>query len=551
MKILPSKEKFVGGYHFTKDPMNPEYYAPEEILHMKYPNPADVYYGKGPLAAAVLAADAHQGMSDYEYNLLMNNAIPPSALMTEQSLNDTQVQKIKDEWNAKYRGPRNAGKLPLLQGGLDIKRFSLTPKEMGYLLGRKINRTEIAAVFGVPMSLLTAEDIKAAPVMGQVVGGTAYARRSIRPRCIRIEQKLNEQLLPLYDPKLFVAFDNPVPEDKAAALLEREKNLGMGYTTINEERLEDNREPVPWGETPWLPMNLAPVGSERPTSVSSSPSLSWGVSPGVRERPPFVKWLDPDDLPRSKDSLASILRQVFNTQGKEVAGNMPKAFASLHGARLFSNKAIRDWLLNEDKWNKILAGLSKNDIAKLVAAGGKRGMRQLRLGLTFDVDSPEAQAFVKKHSFKFAKAVNEETNDKLRLHFSQGLAAGETTTELRKRVMENVFGNEITRNRAEMIARTEAARAMMAGTEEAWKSAGVVMGKEWNGAADMCEFCQAMNAQFGPGTGGVSLGSTFVEDGVDVHGVDGGTMTMSYGSISYPPIHPNCRCDLLPVLKEA
>ena len=178
-------------------------------------------------------------------------------------------------------------------------------------------------------------------------------------------------------------------------------------------------------------------------------------------------------------------------------------------------------------------------------------MRQLAMGLTFDVDSPETQAFVKKHSFKFAEAVNKETNEKLRLHFAQGLAAGETTTEIRKRVLDNVFGSQITRNRAEMIARTESARAMMAGTEEAWKSAEVVTGKEWNGASDMCEFCQAMNNKFGPGTGGVSLGGTFVKQGTTVTGVDGGTLGTDYGAIPYPPIHPNCRCDLIPVIEEA
>ena len=317
MRILPSKERFVDGYEFVKDPMKKERYEPEEIVHMKYPNPADVHYGKGPLAAAALAADAHQGMSSYEYNLLMNNAIPPSALTTEQSLTVDQVKKIKDEWNAQYRGPHNAGKLSILQGGLSVEKYALSPKEMGYLLGRKVNRTEIAAIFGVPMSLLTVEDIKSAPVMGMVVGSTAYARRTIRPRCMRIEQKLNEQLLPLYDPKLFVAFDNPVPEDRAAATLEREANLRMGYTTINEERLEDNREPVPWGDTPWLPMNLAPVGEPRATSAQQeaiSPSLSGhGADSQVGSMP--VKWLDPDTLPRPKDSLAGVLRSVFKRQG--------------------------------------------------------------------------------------------------------------------------------------------------------------------------------------------------------------------------------------------
>lgn len=556
MKILPSKERFIDGYEFTRDPMNKERYEPEEIMHMKYPDPANVHYGKGPLAAAALAADAHQGMSEYEYNLLMNNAIPPSALTTEQSMTQDQVDRVKKEWNAQYRGPRNAGKLSILQGGLKVEKYALSPKEMGYLLGRKVNRTEIAAIFGVPMSLLTVEDVKAAPVMGVVVGSTAYARRTIRPRCRRIEEKMNEQLLPLYDPKLFVAFDNPVPEDRAAATTEREANLRMGYTTINEERLEDNREPVAWGDTPWLPANLVSIGSTGQASLSFSPSLSRGVNAPDGTHPPFSKYLDPDDLPRPKDSLAGIIREVFKRQEREIVDKV-KNFAEANAnnsllhedmeneitaakIKAFVKTKIDDWLLNEDKWNKELARLSKKDMAKLIGAGGRRGIEQLGIDMAFDIDSPEAQAFIKKHSYKFSKAVNQETNDKLRLHFGQGLEAGETIVELRKRVMEKVFGNEITRNRAEMIARTESARAMMAGTEQAWVGSGVVMAKEWSGATDMCEFCQAMNAQFGPGTGGIGLGKSFVGQGEDVHGVEGGTMTMSYGAISYPPIHPNC-----------
>jgi len=39
-------------------------------------------------------------------------------------------------------------------------------------------------------------------------------QNAILPRLRRIEQKLNEKMLPLFDDKLFVAFDNPVADDK-------------------------------------------------------------------------------------------------------------------------------------------------------------------------------------------------------------------------------------------------------------------------------------------------------------------------------------------------
>ncbi len=546
MKIVPDKQSFIKGYLYGRNRAKAIAFEPDEIIHMKYANPQNMFYGMGPLAAAAIAADAGVAMNVHEYSLLKNNAIPPSALETEQSMTPDQIKRVKTEWNAAYRGPEKAGRLAIFQGGLKPSRLSLTPKEMGYLTGRKITTEEIAAIFGVPMSKLKVGDVKAAPAAGMYYGNITYQRDTIQPKLRRIDQKLNEQLLPMYDDKLFCAFDNPVGEDKDFRLKERESNLKNGYSSINQERLRDNQEAVPWGDVPILPTNVMPLGDEVPSSTQSSFSLSF--SDGGRANmfgPASVyKFLDPDDLPRPKDSLAGILRQIFRRQRTEIAGKMPKGLTQLDRALTQHDtaKAVGDpsWLLNEDKWNKELARFSKTDMAKLVDAGGKRGMRQLGLGLSFDVDSPETQAFVKKHSFKFASAVNKETNDKLRLHFAQGLEAGETVIELRQRVMEKVFGNEITRNRAEMIARTESARAMMAGTEQAWKSAGVVVSKEWNGASDMCEFCQAMNAQFGPGTGGISLGGTFVDGGTDVQGVDGGVLSMNYGPVNYPPIHPNC-----------
>ena len=335
----------------------------------------------------------------------------------------------------------------------------------------------------------------------------------------------------MFDTKLFVAYDSPVGVDQEFRLKERESNLKTGYSSINQERAKDNQEPVEYGDVPILPANMVPLGTTLSPSLSGArATLTSGSSPVLS------KELQPEDLPRPKDSLAKVLRDVFKSQASEIA------------SKVKSTKAAWDkWLIDEAKWNEKLVKLSKTDMTKLVGAGGKRGLEQLGMSIAFDVSSPEVQAFVKKHSYKFAKSVNKETNAKLRLHFSQGMKEGETITQLRKRVAEKVFGNEITRNRAEMIARTESARAMMAGTEQAWLGTGTVSSKEWSGATDMCEFCQAMNAKFGPGTGGIALGETFVKQGEDVTANEQ-VLSTDYGAIEYPPLHPNCRCDLLPVV---
>jgi hypothetical protein len=86
---------------------------------------------------------------------------------------------------------------------------------------------------------------------------------TIKPRLIRMEEKLNEKLTPKFDDKLFVSFDDPVPLDKDHRLREKETNLKTGYSSINMEREQDNKDSVPWGDKPILNQNLVPLG-ERP-----------------------------------------------------------------------------------------------------------------------------------------------------------------------------------------------------------------------------------------------------------------------------------------------
>jgi hypothetical protein len=84
--------------------------------------------------------------------------------------------------------------------------------------------------------------------------------KAIFPRLQRRDEKLNEQLLPLYDPsgRLFVASEDPVPYNQEIAWRQQELDLKYGILTINEVRQDRGLAPVPWGATPWLPVNWAP-----------------------------------------------------------------------------------------------------------------------------------------------------------------------------------------------------------------------------------------------------------------------------------------------------
>lgn len=94
-----------------------------------------------------------------------------------------------------------------------------------------------------------------------------FARNAVRPRLIKIEQKLNEKLLPRYDARLFVKFDNPVPEDVQFKLDERIKNVQTGIVSINEARDDMHMNPIKGLEKPIIPVNYQTVEALLTTSV--------------------------------------------------------------------------------------------------------------------------------------------------------------------------------------------------------------------------------------------------------------------------------------------
>jgi hypothetical protein len=95
-------------------------------------------------------------------------------------------------------------------------------------------------------------------------GNTEYNMDTIAPRCIRFEEKINERLMPMFDDRLFVMFDNPVGDDEAFALTERESNLKTGLVSINEERMKLGMEEVEWGKYQIMTTNSAPYDGTKP-----------------------------------------------------------------------------------------------------------------------------------------------------------------------------------------------------------------------------------------------------------------------------------------------
>ena len=121
------------------------------ILQFTLFHPLNDHYGLSPMEAAASAIDIHNAASGWNKALLDNAARPSGALVYAgppgATLGTEQFERLKAELEASFQGAANAGRPLLLEGGLDWKPLSMTPKDMDFMEAKSSAAREIALAF--------------------------------------------------------------------------------------------------------------------------------------------------------------------------------------------------------------------------------------------------------------------------------------------------------------------------------------------------------------------------------------------------------------------
>jgi HK97 family phage portal protein len=160
MRVILGGDGWPEAYEYTVGADKHIFYQNEKqppILHLKLFDPLDDQYGMSPLSAGQMALDTHNVAGSWNKALLDNSARPSGALVYSSdgaNMSDTQFDRLKDELESAFQGSMNAGRPILLEGGLDWKPLSMSPKDMDFMEAKGMAAREIALAFGVPPLLL-------------------------------------------------------------------------------------------------------------------------------------------------------------------------------------------------------------------------------------------------------------------------------------------------------------------------------------------------------------------------------------------------------------
>ena len=225
MKVIPGLDGWPEGYEYTVCGRSVRFVEDvldgvRPILHVRLFHPVNDHYGMSPIEAAATAIDIHNTASGWNKALLDNSARPSGALVyaaANGQMTEEQFARLKGELETSFQGARAAGRPLLLEGGLDWKPLSLTPKDMDFIEAKNVAAREIALAIGVPPMLLAIPGDNT--YSNYQEAQRAFWRQTVLPLVNRTARALSSWLAPAF------ALGNSAPRSRPPSALELKPDL--------------------------------------------------------------------------------------------------------------------------------------------------------------------------------------------------------------------------------------------------------------------------------------------------------------------------------------
>lgn len=566
---LPDPYNYVSAYQYNLDGKRYNL-PPENIIHFKTFNPKSDILGTGTIEAVRTSAETDLYAREYNKAFFENSAQPGVILEYPGELKKEDQERLKSQWVEEYGGFKRNFRTAVASNGLKIQKLEMSHTDMEFIEQRRFSRDEILSIFRVPKTILgILEDANFASAK---TANYVFALRTILPKMRAIKDTLNEFYLPLFgDESLEFELRNPVPEDRTELVMYYNAGLQNGWLTQNEIRRMEGLGELEDGNVTFLPFSLAPASKPKESKtvegiISKEQSIS-AMAKDIAEsllnaevniknkEAKKVKALDKlrnttmdgkkfEEMGLKKSNAALKRGKKFEKQFKVTSDKLfeeqkKRAIDNLHDELNKKTwKATFD-VLDEDAELQATIDLFTPLMRSLVEAEGQAAYDYLGIDDTFDISRPNIAKFIKQNTKKLAGSMTQTTVSELRAQIVAGLEQSESVNQLTQRIVDYSGFNEA---RSQMIALTEVSRGQNQAEVEAWKESEIVASIVWYTALDerVDEDCNALHGKE------VDLGDKFLSE-QDLEELQLGNYD---GAIEAPPLHPNCRCVLLPVVSS-
>ena len=215
----------------------------EEVLHIPGLG-FDGLVGYSPIAMARNAVGMTMACEEYGASFFANGASPSGVLEHPGVLKDPA--KVRDSWNAVYRGTGNAHKVAVLEEGMKYQQIGIPPEEAQFLETRKFQLDEIARLYRIPPHMIG--DLEKSSFNNIEQQSMEFVKYTLDPWVIRWERAMQKALfLPEEKKQYFLKFNvnGLMRGDYESRMTGYSIGRQNGWLSANDIREMEDMNPVP------------------------------------------------------------------------------------------------------------------------------------------------------------------------------------------------------------------------------------------------------------------------------------------------------------------
>lgn len=566
-------------------------FSNDELVRYRFIDPDDPLRGFAPVDVANLAINQDFKAGKYNLGLLTNQAVPSGIIQIEdRAWDEATIKRVKKQWDREHKGSERQGRIGWLMGGMTFQSIGLAMRDLDYIEGRRFNREEILATFGVPPAEVGVHDFS--NYANAREQGRKFWQNTLIPLLVMYEEVLESQFFQVHFPEVVGFFDLTNVEDLEENLeiksqvAQRLFAMGVPFTDINERlQMGFNTEGRPWLDQGVRGLAQVSVGTiqEEPAPALPAPAGSVEIfEPVTGGRPRIAKQSQAErrrvfrgnydlktvqniqrtrervrayfkaEAARVASALEANYQEIFNRNKADIKSVMEKYDRLKKGIREYEKRKnlfkvlvrayaktltsdIEELVFSFDESQDALRPIAEAEIAAMLADGGM-SVAEIA-GLTFNTEAPGAIKAVDKRinnivDFRGSGIhIPQESFNRVRESIIASIQEGDSVGLASQRIRNLYEG--FSDQRALVIAQTEMGYAFNTGAFELYGQAGIPQ-HEWlsAGDADVRDSHLAAEAH-----GPIPVGETFPNGLQYPNDPAGG-----------PEEVVNCRCTTAPVV---
>lgn len=282
----------------------------EDVVDYRFPHPEDPYgWGMSPLKACYAQAELTSKFTKFGNDLMDNRARIDGMFIPADDMGAEMARKAEDQFAQRFGNNRAGGVwFSPTKGTFVPTRYA--PTDLGPMEVDKNTTSRLCRAFSIPEPLMSANESTFSNMDKAL---QFHAKFATTPRILQNEQRMNERICPLFDDRLFLAADNPIPEDNEFELKKVQVAMSGKVLTPNE-----TREALGFEEMAGEGMDDLPATDEELQQQQLDAKAAQQT---------------PDDKSEEDDTPAPVEKAVFDTArlidiNKAVtAGDMPRGAA--------------------------------------------------------------------------------------------------------------------------------------------------------------------------------------------------------------------------------